>query len=473
MLDNQKPTERVVPRYISNDAGGTIELMAAAGLELMQWQQLLLEAWMGVGSNCRWAAPTAGNQTPRQNGKTRVIQARAAAEMLFFGGTVIYTAQIQKTSTETFEEVSQLFDSQALRKYLAPHGIRTALGREEIRLKSGARMKFLARTKNGGNGQHGSLLIFDEAQYLDAVAQGSFMPAISACRTRRGAQTIYNGNAPDESDPADVFERIRADALSGKSKRTAWTSWGIDSSMQLPDVSDRSAWERVNPAWGILIDPDTVEAEFEVMDNTRFAHQRLGWFRQRASAEKIISREAWEACEVDEAPAAFDKQAFGVRFSPSGETVALAVAVINGERSHVEFVQEEPTAGGIAWLADWLAPRMKKAAAVCIDGRADAADLAIQLTSRGVPSRCVMVAGTQDAINASASFLNGVNDGIITHLDDPTLNEAALGAIRRPIGKNGGFGFGGDYAQRLDACALALWACKTARRDPKRKAMIW
>jgi ABC-type multidrug transport system fused ATPase/permease subunit len=83
--------------------------------------------------------------------------------MLFYDGTVIYTAQLQKTSTETFEEMAQLMDTRALRKFLAPNGIRTALGREEIRLKSGAKMKFLARTRNGGNGQHGSLLIFDEA----------------------------------------------------------------------------------------------------------------------------------------------------------------------------------------------------------------------------------------------------------------------------------------------------------------------
>lgn len=470
---NQVPTEMVVPEHATNDVLDTIDLLSEAGLELMDWQALLLESWMGVLPNGRWAAPTCGNQTPRQNGKTRVIQGRAAAEMLFYDGTVIYTAQIQKTSTETFEETASLFDTPALRKFLAPRGIRTALGREEIRLKSGARMKFLARTKNGGNGQHGSLLIFDEAQYLDPVAQGSFLPAISACRTKRGQQAIYNGNAPDEVDSAQVFERIRADALSGKTSKTAWTSWGAQSSMDLPNVADRELWERTNPAWGVLIHPDVIEAEFEATDNIRFAHQRLGWFRQKSKSERLISQETWASLEVEESPESWERLAYGVRFSPDGTTVSLAVCVTNGLDAHVEFIREEPTGGGIAWLVDWLSSRMGDACAVCIDGRSDAADLGIQLAAAGVSKRCVMVCGTQDAINASASLLNAINDGTLTHLRDAALEEAAVGAIRRPIGRGGGYGFGGECPQRLDSCALALWAARTAKRDPKRKAIIW
>ena len=78
-----------------------------------------------------------------------------------------------------------------MRRYVSE--IRTALGREQIILKSGARIKFLARTRNGGRGQHGDLLIFDEAQELDETAQGSFIPAISASLN---PQTIYVGTRP-------------------------------------------------------------------------------------------------------------------------------------------------------------------------------------------------------------------------------------------------------------------------------------
>ena len=469
---NQLPTSMVVPERDSNDVLDVLDLLSEAGFECMDWQALLLETWMGVRANGKWAAPSCGNETPRQNGKTRCIQGRSAAEMLFYDGTVIYTAQLQKTSTETFEEMAQLMDTKALRKFLAPNGIRTALGREEIRLKSGARMKFLARTRNGGNGQHGSLLIFDEAQYLDKQAQGSFLAAISACKTRRGPQTIYNGNSPEDGDNSVVFERIRSDALQGRTKRTAWTEWSIGASLELPDVSDRAIWERTNPSLGILISMDTVEAEFESEDPEQFAHQRLGWFATKEDADRLISGESWDACEIADPPEGFTKLAYGVRFTPDGRSVSLAAAATTTAGAHVEFMRTEPTVAGIGWLVDWLVARKDKAAAVAVDGRADATDLAQQLVKAGMPKQAVMVARTQDAITADAMLVNAINDGTLTHLADPALAESALGATRRAIGKDGGYGFGGGCPERLDACALALWAVRTTKRDPKRRGRI-
>lgn len=470
---NQVPTEMVVPPSDSNDVLDVLDLLSEAGFECMDWQALLLECWMGVLSNGRWAAPSCGNEAPRQNGKTRGIVGRAASEMLFYDGTVIYTAQLQKTSTETFEEAATVFDTKALRKFLAPNGIRTALGREEIRLKSGAHMKFLARTRNGGNGQHGSLLIFDESQYLDKQAQGSFLAAISACKTRRGPQTIYNGNAPEDGDNSVVFERIRSDALSGRTKRTTWTEWGIGSSLERPDVSDRDTWVRTNPSLGVLISMDTIEAEYEAEDPEQFAHQRLGWFAIHETVDdKLISQEAWDTCQTDNAPEGYQKLAYGVRFTADGRSVSLAMAVTTLSGCHIEYIRTEPTVAGVSWLVDWLVARKGKAAAVAIDGKADATDLGQQLVKSGMPKQAVMVARTSDAIAADAMLVNAVNDEALTHLDDPALTESALGATRRTIGKDGGYGFGGDCAERLDACALALWAARTTKRDPRRRGRI-
>lgn len=464
----------VVPEFATNDCIDTLDLLADAGFECMDWQALLLEAWMGVGPNGRWSAPIAGNETPRQNGKTRCIQGRAAAEMLFYDGTVIYTAQLQKTSTETFEEMAQLMDTKALRKFLAPNGIRAALGREEIRLKSGARMKFLARTRNGGNGQHGSLLVFDESQYLEPQAQGSFLAAISACRTRRGPQTIYNGNAPEEGDYALVFERIRNDALCGKTSRTAWTEWGIGSGREVPDVSDRADWARTNPSWGVLIDPDTIEAEFESEDAVQFAHQRLGWFHERGGEDRLFAAEQWSALEVDDSPDSWDRLAYGVRFTPDGSMVALSVCVLQPDgTAHVEFIREEQMMLGIGWLVDWLSDsrRANDMAAIGIDGKSDASDLGQRLVAAGVPSAAIMVASSGSAIAAAGGMSNAIRDGMVTHLADEHLTASVLGATRRQIGKDG-YGFGGECPERIDSCALALWAAKTTKRRPGRKGRI-
>lgn len=469
---NQLPTSFVVPECASNDCMDTIDLLSEAGFECMDWQAFLLECWMGVLSNGRWAAPTVGNETSRQQGKTRCIQGRAAAEMLFYDGTVIYTAQLQKTSTETFEEMAQLMDTKPLRKFLAPNGIRTALGREEIRLKSGARMKFLARTRNGGNGQHGSLLIFDEAQYLDPQSQGSFVGAISACRTRRGAQTIYNGNAPEDNDDSFVFEGIRRKALDGITTKTAWTEWSCGESEQLPATHDREVWKRCNPSWGILLQPETVENEFETLDNVQFAHQRLGWFRKRKSTDTLISADAWKQGEVDDAPETWEKLTYGVKFTGDGKSVALSVCVANGEQCHVEFIREELMIGGVQWLVDWLSSRRDKAAAIAIDGKANVDDLAERLINAGVSKSAIQLIRPANAISAAGMTLAAIYDGKLTHLDDVALTQSALAATRRQIGKDG-FGFGGEFCERLESCALAVWAARTTKRNPKRKAIVF
>lgn len=469
---NQKPTSCTIPKYAGNDCLDTMELMSGAGIELMDWQAFVLEAWMGYGKDEKWTAKSAGNEVPRQNGKTLVIQARALAEMMFFGGEVIYTSQLQKTSTETFQEMSRLFETKALKKYLATNGVRTALGREEIRLKNGARIKFLARTRNGGDGQHGSLLVFDEAQALDKQAQESFLPAISATQAQRGTQVIYNGTPPKEGDYGLIFERIRNDALGGKTSRVAWTEWSVGYGGRAPDPSDRDVWERTNPSYGILIAPETVEMEAETTDHDQFARQRLGWWTGQRAAQTLISEIEWKALEA-ESSNTWDKLAYGVRFSSDGSLVALSVAIQKEEMCHVEFLRQEPTSNGIRWLVDWLVERKDEAACIAIDGKAAADDLRLQLQDRGIHKQAIKVANTEYAVNAAAAMVNGVADGTVTHYPSEELDASAIKSVKRKIGSSGGFGFAGEEPEIIESACLALYAVRTTRRDPRRKAIAW
>lgn len=472
---NQVPTTEVIPESVGNDVNDCIDLMSAAGIELMDWQAYLLEAWLGYDANGKWVSRSCGNQVPRQNGKTLAIQARAIVEMLFYGGTVLYTSQLQKTSTETFDEMKDLFSRKALRKYLAPNGIRSALGREEIRLKSGARIKFLARTRNGGDGQHGSLLIFDEAQCLDPQAQESFLPAISATRTERGVQTIYNGTPPKDGDYGLVFEGLRNSAIGGKTKHTAWTEWSAGYGGACPDVLDRSLWERTNPSYGILIAEETVEGEVEqTSDREKFAHQRLGWWTGEKAAQVLISSDEWAALAADSADT-WDKLAYGVRVSSDGAIVCLSVAILTGETAHVEFIRQEPMAKGLQWLVEWLMKpeRAENVAVIAIDGKAAADDLARRLISEGMPRNAVQVANAEFASNAAAMLVNNVADGIVTHAQDATLDASATRSVKRKIGAQGSYGFGGEHPEPIESAALALYAVKTTKRDPRRKAVLF
>ena len=255
LLGRREPSVRVCPDYDKTDGVDAQRLLKAGGLVLDPWQADILLDWMAVTPYGRWICRTVGLSVPRQNGKTGLLQGRAEAGMIMLNEQVIYTAHLQKTATETFEEMADFFSATALMKYVKD--LKTALGREQIILKSGARVKFLARTRNGGRGQHGDLLIFDEAQELDVDAQASFIPAISASVN---PQVIYAGTPPDKNAFGAVFRGVRDNALSGKSSTLSWTEYSVE---EVGDVHDRSRWALTNPALGTRILQTTVEGECE------------------------------------------------------------------------------------------------------------------------------------------------------------------------------------------------------------------
>ena len=385
--------------------------------------------------------------------------------MLLFNETVIYTAHLQKTATETFEEMRTFFEHPKVSKYVSE--IKTALGREQINLKSGAKIKFIARTRNGGRGQHGDLLIFDEAQELDETAQGSFIPAISASLN---PQTVYVGTPPSLDVTATVFRNLRDKALAKKTKRVSWFEFSVK---EIGDVSDASRWAATNPALGRRIQLSTIESESEQLAPDTFARERLGWWTP-VTNEKIdyaLDHKAWKKC-ISSEPKPEGKTAYGVKFSADGSAVCLCGAVIPQKgKARISLIQLRPTGDGMRWLADWLNERYNKASCVVIDGRNGSDVLCDRLQDVWRLKGSVIRASTKNVIAAVSTLTTAVNEGTLTWFDQQTmLDESATQAVKRPF--SGGYGFGGEHCLPIEACALALWGAQTGKRDPNRKMRI-
>ena len=442
-----------------------VKLLRVGGTVLDPWQSDIMDDWLGRTPSGKWAAPTAGGSVPRQNGKSLLVQGRAEAGMLMFNETVIYTAHLQKTATETFEEMRDFFEHPKLRRYVAE--IKTALGREQIVLKSGARIKFLARTRNGGRGQHGDLLIFDEAQELDETAQGSFLPAISASLN---PQTVYVGTPPGPDAVGTVFRNLRQRALDGEAKRAAWFEFSVP---EIGDVKDPRRWAATNPALGRRIQFSTIEGEAEQLDPDTFARERLGWWSPVAAEnlDYAIDRRAWEACASNEEKPE-GKTAYGVKFAADGSAVCLCGAVIPKEGpARVSLIELHPSGRGLVWLVDWLSARYDRASCVVIDGRNGVDVLVERIKGVWRAKNAVIRPGVKDVLAAVGLFTNAVNENTLTwYKPQEALNESAVTAVKRPIG--GGYGFGGENSLPVEACALALWGAKTCKRDPTRKMRI-
>ena len=464
-MGSQEPSVRISPQYKESDGEDAAGLLAIGGTILDPWQADVLCDWMAVGNNGKWLCKTCGISVPRQNGKTGLVAGRAEAGMVIYNEQVIYTAHLQKTATETFEEMAAFFDSAKLRKYVKD--IKTALGREQIILKSGARTKFLARTRNGGRGQHGDLLIFDEAQELDDAAQASFIPAISASLN---PQTIYTGTPPDENTPGTVFRGIRQKAIDHATTKTAWAEFSVD---EIGDVNDPERWARCNPALGRRILLSTIEGECEQMPPDTFARERLGWWSPIVvtKLDYAISEDVWDACKSSEV-APEGKTGYGVKFSSDGSEVSLCVAVLPKDGpARIELLERRPTGLGTQWLADWLNERYKTAACVVVDGKNGVDVLVDKIAETWKYKGSVIRPSAKDVIAAVSTLSDSLNEKTVTWFEgQEMLRESATTSIKRPIG--GGWGFGGSDSAPIEACSLALWGVKNTKRDPGRKMLI-
>lgn len=464
-MGQQEPSVRIAPKYKKTDGGDAARILAIGGMILDPWQSLALEDWMAMTPGNLWVCKTCGLSIPRQNGKTGILQARAEAGMLMYNEQVIYTAHLQKTATETFEEMAAFFDSDKLRRYVKD--IKTALGREQIVLNSGARVKFLARTRNGGRGQHGDLLIFDEAQELDDGAQASFIPAISASLN---PQTIYAGTPPDPDAAGTVFRGIRDKAIGKQTKSTSWIEFSVK---EIGDVHDKERWAATNPAIGRRILMSTVEGECEQLAPDMFARERLGWWTPVVEHKEdfAIDAKAWDKCKSDD-PKPEGKTAYGVKFSPDGAFVSLCGAVIPPDgKARISFIDAKPTGYGTGWLAEWLNERSTKAACVVIDGRNGVDVLVDKISDKWRFKGSVIRPTARDVVAAVGMLTDSINEGTVTwYSGQDALRESAVTAVKRPIG--GGWGFGGDNSAPIDACSLALWGAKTSKRDPSKTMRI-
>lgn len=465
LMGSQEPSERIAPKYKQTDGGDASQVLALGGLILDPWQMDVLEDWMAVTPGHKWICKTCGGSVPRQNGKTGLIWGRGAAGMILYNEQVIYTAHLQKTATETFEEMANFFDSPMLRKYV--QDIKTALGREQIILKKGARVKFLARTRNGGRGQHGDLLIFDEAQELDDSEQASFIPAISASIN---PQTLYVGTPPDPNSVGDVFRGIREKALAKETSKTAWFEFSVK---EIGDVTDRKRWAATNPALGRRILESTIEGECEQMAPDTFARERLGWWTPVVTQKEAyaIPANLWDSCRSEE-PKPEGKTAYGIKFSVDGSWVCLCGAVIpKTGPARISMIEARPTGEGTNWLADFLNARYTQASCVVIDGRNGVDVLVDKITPTWKAKGSVIRPKANDVIAAVGLLTESLTEKTVTWFaGQDALRESAITSTKRPIA--GGWGFGGDNSTPIEACSLALWGAKNSKRDPSRQMRI-
>jgi phage terminase large subunit-like protein len=437
-------------------------------LELFPWQQFALRQMLGERADGKWAAFEAALLVPRQNGKGSVIEAYELANLFLFDAQlIIHSAHLFPTAQEAFRRLDGLIQNcPSLRAKVRK--VSNSHGSEGIELKSGGRIRFMARTVSGaGRGFSPDRLVLDEAFRLPAESVAAVLPSLSA---QPNPQILYTSSTgyPDSEVLRRLVERGRA----GGDRSLCYLE---HSAVPGSDRDDPVQWAVANPSMGYLFDEETVARERATLSDEDFDRERLGHWAD-GSGDGVFNLRKWAAA-VNGTSQLVKVAAFAVDISPDQENAAIAAAgteagPLRDPRTHVEVVE---TGRGNSWIVARcveLSARHGRPSFV-VDTVGPASALIDDMTAAGLNVRA---ANTRDVSRAYADMVDAVEHGRVVHGPQQVLEDAIRVAKRRPLG-DGGFALGRRVSSvdisPLVAVELAHWAAVNPEPDLSPINNVW
>jgi len=459
---DQRPRILSLPAYDSTELGReAVELAAVAGLVLDDWERFVLERSLAERAG-RWAAFEVGLVVSRQNGKGSILEARELAGLFLLDEQLIlHSAHEFKTASEAFRRIRALIESDRQFERRV-RSIRTANGSEMIELRSGQRLRFVARTAGSGRGFSGDVVILDEAYNLGDEAMGALLPTLSA---RENPQVWYTSTAGNETSVQ--LGRVRQRGFAGGDPSLAYFEWSVDfDDGHGYDPADEQAWAQANPGLGIRISPVYVDNERRTLDADTFARERLGVGRyptDLSDAWAVISRAAWDAL-ADNDSELEDPVAFALAVHPEARNASVAVAGGRADgNTFAELVEYRP---GTAWVRDRLVEldRQWDPCAIVVDAGSPAGSLIPELKLEGLN---VVEPKAREVAQSWAQFYDAVVDSkTYRHLGDVASQRpvrlALAAAQKYPLGDSWRVDRRVPVDQSpLEAVDLAHWGYRT------------
>ena len=273
------------------------------------------------------------------------------------------------------------------------------------------------------------------------------------------------GTPPTAISAGTVFPKFRKKVLQSESYASGWAEWSVP---EMSDVNDVDLWYETNPSMGYHLNERKIRSEIGD-DNTDFNIQRLGlWIKY--NQKSAISRNEWDALQVDKVPKFMGQLFAGVKFGINGENVALAVAVKTTEgKIFCEVIGCQPIRNGVTWIVNFLSKADIRKTAV--DGKNGIDVLMDALKQMRI--KHVETVNVSQVIKANSVFDMAMEQGSFQHMHQSAVTQVVTNCERRKIGANGGLGYqssldGADIAL-LDSMILAHWICSETKAEKKKQ----
>lgn len=397
---------------------------------LMPWQRQVADVALEVDERGMPVYRQVVLTVPRQSGKTTLLLSLLIHRCLAWPSgkpqRVTYAAQNGVSARQKFmDEHVPILEASPV---FAPlFKTRRTSGHEAVEWENGSRWSITAATERAGHGQTLDLPVIDEAfAYTDARLEQAFVPAM---QTRKDAQLWIVSTAGNAASTylRDKVEAGRAAVDSGKRTRSAYFEWSAPDDA---DADDPAVWASCMPALGHTVDLPTVQAARDTMSDDEFRRAFLNQWRDGIAADGAFPAASWLAC-IDMKSVPDDPVVFALDVSPNGASACIAAA---GSRpdglGHMEIADHRP---GVSWVAERLISLVGRWSpdSVVVDPTGPAGSLVPELERAGIPLR-LLSAG--DSVKAAGAIYSDVVEGRVRHRDDPALNAAVAGAVRRSAG---------------------------------------
>lgn len=445
--------------------------MERLGVEYDRWQRDTLDDWLAIEEDGTYVHFRNGEEVPRQNGKTAVIEGRIIPGAVLKRESFLFTAHEYATVIRLFDRLQHFFGERANDPYAKfPDlnrlvlSVRKAIGKEAIFLKNGATIYLSTRTKSAKLGFTVDVFIADEAQELTDQQSKAILSTVSAAPLGN-PQYIFCGTPPTPESAGDVFASIRVRARAGQTDDLSWREWSVD---DLEGVCDPDTWYRVNPAMGKRLQESAVRGELGTYtDPLSFAQMRLGYFlpEREERIEHVLEAEEWDACVVD--PPATGEPFVAMKVTDSMGAVAVCLKPdTDVAPMYVELVAMRPTYG-LAWLEEFALSVRLGARRLVIDGGAKAEELYNRLVAAGYPPAKIRLMRPADAATAFEGFALAVRELRVSHMGQTPLARSATRTAKRRVGAKGcGFASTEEAdAEPVEAAAIAYWIAGITKRD--------